>query len=304
MHCHGELIHLLIFSDLRTNPMFNKVIISDAKKVIRESSVLLWILLKECSFKYLAICVVCLLVLTVYPVLEILLFKFAIEILVLNVNGNEGGFSYQSLAMIVVGTMFLYSIKYVSRVGRVEVVNKLFRIAQSIFKLQHDSRKTLSGWARLVLLEVTFLSISLLQLVSLMGLATYISVEGGGIPVFVAVLSLISLVGLSGKEYMAQKKLRYNRKLNDRKGEHQIRSRIKASEWTSFFGNVFSLCGFVCLLMLGVWGYMDGMDVLVLSFLLRFSNTLFAGMCGSTMRLVRSYVYAEGDARSLIKWLS
>ena len=284
--------------------MFNKVILNDAKKVLWESSILLWLLLKKCSYRYLAVCLVCLVVLTVYPVLEILLFKYAIEILVLNVNGNAGGFSYTSLGMIVLGTMFLYSIKYVSRVGRIEVVNKLFRVAQSTFKLQMDSETTLSGWARLMLLEVTFLCISKLQLVSLMGLALFISLEGGGIPIMVTLFSLFSLIALSGKEYMAQKKLRYNRKLNDRKGEHQIRSRIKASEWASLYGSVYSLCGFVCLLMLGVWGYMDGMDVLVLSLLLRFSNTLIAGMCGSTMRLVRSYVYAEGDARSLIRKLS
>ena len=50
--------------------MFNKVILNDAKKVLWESSILLWLLLKKCSYRYLAVCLVCLVVLTVYPVCQ------------------------------------------------------------------------------------------------------------------------------------------------------------------------------------------------------------------------------------------
>lgn len=284
--------------------MFENSAANNAKRVFLESLSLIYSLLKKCSKSYLFLCFICLIVLIIYPVLEVLIFKFAVEVLVLQVTQEEGVFSYPHLFLIVLGTAILYLIRYVSRVGRIDVVNKLFRLSQKTVSMTNETKiSKLSGWVRLVLLEVTFLIISFLQLLSLIIFAGYIDSFGGVIAFLMSFLSLFVMFVMAGREYMSQKKLRYNKKVEERKGELQIRSRIKASEWASFYSSIFSLVGFVAVLILGVFGYVGGVNILVLSLLIRFSNSLLMSVCASAMRLIRAYVYSEAHMRIIIKRL-
>ncbi|GAB2202737.1 hypothetical protein MAH4_32350 [Sessilibacter sp. MAH4] len=235
---------------------------------------------------------------TAYPLLEATLYRFVVELLL--IEPETIVVDYVEILYLILVSILLYSIRYFSKIGRIELVNKIYQIAQEL--VDSENKTLITGWLRAVFLELVFVVITLIQIFAVLVFSFYLNKNFGFLALLMVLVGLAFVGVVSAKEYLIQKKLRYNKILRkNKKGDIQIKSRVRASETVALFVNCIVMIWIILVFFLGHLDEMHGIDGLMMILLIRYTGITFTSQASSVMRLVRGYVYSESQIRQLLK---
>ncbi len=242
--------------------------------------------------------IVGLLVLFSLPVLEALLFKLAIETLILEPEISSRNFDFKSVSLLLIFGVIIYSARYLSKLGRVKFVNLVFEKVEEIYP---DKKRKPQGWIRAIYLEYVAIIVAANQALAVILFAVHTNIYSGCLFFITSLGCLFILVNIANREYLTQKKLRYNKVIKTGKSSKQVFSRVSSSELTALMISFSLLLCLVALFFLAWIGEVSNVHFVILVFLTRFLNITYSATASSIMRLIRGYVYSEGQIRQLIK---
>ena len=219
------------------------------------------------------------------PILDLAFFKLLASLFT---NKDIQSLSiYETIPPLVVVLVVLNIFKYLTKIKKVEFVNKV------IEKVTHISQHSLGGninWLRVVILETTNSAISIAHILIVTFISLIISPVLGGVLLTVIVISFFVLNYLFYIEVFNQRKIRYNKKVKAfKKGEMNVISRIRSSEKSTIIINTIVLAFFITLILCYSHGIVASHDALLFLFITRFISSNLSNVSSSFMRMSRGW---------------
>ena len=194
---------------------------------------------------------------------------------------------FEVVLLMVVILAVINMIKYLTKVKKVEFVNK---VIESISTLPSNTLGGNINWLRVVILESTNALISIAHIFMIALVSCLIHPLLGSILLITILISFIIMNYMFNKEVINQKKLRYNKKITAfEKGEKNIISRIKSSEKLTVMMNIIVLIFFVMLIYFHSISSVEPDNALIFLFITRFISSNLSNLASSFMRISRAW---------------
>lgn len=236
--------------------------------------------------------------LSINPVAEIALLKIIVDVFMAL---EDEVLETSQILFILILTVSVYGVRYVSRVGRIQLVNK----AMGVLKLTRcQLRDSELGWFRAGFLELSNALVVVVQLFLVLVFSLYLGVYAFSLLLLFTLACVLLIRKHFNGEYLSQKKIKFDRKgLSTKKSARQVVSRVKAIERTSLQCNFVMAGLLIAGLLFAKYGYIEYQSVIVFVFVVRFIGVALGLLIGSVMRLARALVHSESSVLSAAKKL-
>ncbi|MGM1054074.1 MAG: hypothetical protein ACQEXO_17055 [Pseudomonadota bacterium] len=237
--------------------------------------------------------------LTLRPVAEVLFIKMIADSFLAVASGDNevvGGYGFYFIASMVL--LLVYSFSYVSKVGRISYVNHVVEMLEQQGIAVNQSHK---AWMRAALIEATQIITWVIQILVILAISLYIEFWVS-LPLFLMVaVSLLADYYLFSKQLYQQKKLKFNKRDHaDKVTSMKVRSRVRSAELVNAVINIMTLLMFLFFIVMVVEHVISPEVGVVFIFIARIFNITLTGVSGSSMRLARAAVYAEGGIEIVV----
>lgn len=206
-------------------------------------------------------------------------------------------FVVEILLLLIMANLF----KYVTKLQRLRYISKMIEI---VGLRTGDALGGKVNWLRMVLLEFFNSVIAVVHILTISFCSLLLSPLLGAVLLLTVFISMIVIYLFYRREVFNQKKLFYNKKVNQReKGELTVLSRVKATESATVVLNVIFFIMFSALLYLSVVGSISADVGLIFLFLIRFVLTSLGLLLSSLIRLSRGWAPIYSQMTFLLKSL-